>query len=57
MSYCDDCIHKEVCMYLKDVQKYEQKAPAFTTGTDKGPIVSYQVRCSMKLVGEIVERN
>ena len=57
MSYCDDCIHKEVCMYLKDVQKYEQKAPAYSIGTGTGPMVSYQIRCTLKLVGEIVNQN
>ena len=51
-SYCDDCIHKKVCKYLNEVQNYEQQTPIYSTGV--GPSVSYQINCTMKLVGEAV---
>ena len=46
ISYCDDCIHKEVCKYTKQVKEYENKAPVVSTVT--GPTVAYSVRCRWK---------
>ena len=55
MSFCDDCIHKNVCRYIKDIQKFEDKPPAFKSDNEEGPIVTYSVKCASKLVGEIIQ--
>lgn len=46
-SYCDDCVHAQVCKFRKEVQAYEAKAPQMIS-TVTGPIVTYSIRCQCK---------
>lgn len=57
MSYCDDCIHFQVCKYVKDLRKYEEKPAVYGGDVSEGPVVRYQIDCPQKLVGEIVPQS
>ena len=54
MNYCDDCIHNDVCKYVKDVRKYEDQPITYVDGSATGPVLHCTVNCPSKLVGEIV---
>jgi len=53
LSYCEDCVHRKVCKFTKDVQEYEAKQPALNTAV--GPVISFSVLCESKLTWEGIE--
>jgi len=46
VSYCDNCMHKVVCKYTKDVRDFENKTPNY--GTCNGPVLAMTVSCIYK---------
>ncbi len=49
-SYCDDCIHTQVCKYTKEVREYEEKRPVYGTGL--GSVIVFAVYCGFKRVDD-----
>lgn len=52
--YCKDCIHRHVCAYADDVQRYEAKYGRYGTGTGCHPTVV--INCTERRI-EVPERD
>jgi len=50
MSYCDNCIHQQVCRFTKDIQKRESAPVEYLSGYTDGPTIKYAVNCQYKIV-------
>lgn len=50
MSYCDNCIHQQVCRFTKDIQKRESAPVEYLSGYTDGPTIRYAVDCPYKMV-------
>ncbi len=40
-SFCGDCVHVNVCRYVKKVKEYENRPTEVISGT--GPVIRYTV--------------
>lgn len=47
-AYCDDCLHKRICKYEKQVRELEENPPAVPALNAGGPKISYRVECDHK---------
>ena len=52
--YCKDCIHRHVCAYTDEVQRYEAKYGRHGTGTGCYP--TFTIHCAERRI-EVPERD
>ena len=55
MSFCDDCIHEDVCRFKEEIKRHECAPIHYLSGYTNGPTVKYAVDCPYKIVPEVKE--